>query len=364
MRNPLSVLCVSLLTALPTPQQAEKGRGAPGAVIVAEYVKPDYAAYWFKVLSVERFDKLASRKDPDGLYKRFYKNFLKRSKTLERYHLLEIEVGNTWCRDEKDAASKQAALDRKLKKSLKPGSTYILAWPSTVGVSDGGVVVEKKLGMMDGFDLHVFDYSKEALGDIDKLFPEALKESNANHGRKVVPDKIDPSLIAGTRVLMRCYDPFTLKPEEEKKQLEEALRKAKVKILKNDGNYLLLDCGGKDPERLVKGIPYQEGAIIFKDGIAWKTVVSHDQKKHIDKDCAVMYWGSTSSAFRQMALDIATYTNMQGVVAKVIENKKANAESAGNSTRMELRPAEGSTLLQVFLWAEAEFKDTEQKADR
>ena len=101
---------------------------------------------------------------------------------------------------------------------------------------------------------------------------------------------------------------------------------------------------------------YHAGAIIFRDGSFVKAIAAPDNKK-IPQKHAVLRWGSTAAAQKQMNADIERYSKMPGVVAKKI-NTAEGQFILGNPNKLVLTPSKDKTLLEIFLLAEAQFDHT------
>lgn len=339
----------------PIDQYAERSSGAPGAVIIANYTDDDYASLLFEVTSIERLDKLPAEKRPE-FYEMSFREFRRRSRMPDRYNLLEIEIGKN--HDREGASREQAVLYHTLRDRLKKGSSYILAWPTTEGVTAEGLVLPEKIGGMDGLDLQVFDYNEETLRDIDTLFPKALKEARDSRDKKIIPQKINPDLLSGMKILI-AFDHYQRDPEAKYKQFLATLDIAGLKVLDKYGSdgYFLLECDNKDPDQLMKKISHHEGAMLFKDGAVQKTYSTFDGKRTVGENCAMIIWGGSSAALRQSRIDIATYDNMEGVVSQYVDP----IGGKGGSGCLKLQPAEDTTLLQIFLWSKGKFEYTPEK---
>lgn len=163
--------------------------------------------------------------------------------------------------------------------------------------------------------------------------------------------------LSDTKVLV-AFDPYSGERADRKQRQEafqQALKEAEVQIVTtyHYGNYLLLDCGTKEPAELLKTVPYHAGAIVFRDGELVTAIAAHDKKK-TPKNCAILRWGSTANDVKRMQADIKKYSNMPGVVAEKI-NLRPGEVVFGNPWILKLTPGEGKTLLDIFVLAEAQF---------
>lgn len=168
---------------------------------------------------------------------------------------------------------------------------------------------------------------------------------------------------ADTKVLV-AFDPYSGRRADSKKrraEFDQALKKSKVKIVAKHhyDNYLLLDCGARKPATVLAEVPHHAGAIVFCNGNLVDTIPSHDRKR-TPKKYAILRWGSSANAMKQMKADINKYSSMPGVVAKKV-NLAPGKHVFGNPFILKLTPSEGKTLLEIFLMAEAQFDHVEAK---
>ena len=166
--------------------------------------------------------------------------------------------------------------------------------------------------------------------------------------------------VAGTKLLV-AFDRYSGRSADRKQrqmEFQDSLKQEGVRIEAQYryGTYLLLQCGKEDPNEIIKKVPYHAGAIIFSDGKFVKSIAAHDNKK-IPQKHAVLRWGSTAAAVKQMKVDIEKYSKMPGVVAKKI-NTAEGQFILGNPNKLVLTPSKGKTLLEIFLLAEAQFDHT------
>jgi len=115
---------------------------------------------------------------------------------------------------------------------------------------------------------------------------------------------------------------------------------------------ILVDCGKRDPEEALAGLPHRGGAIVFDDGAYAKGIANADKRfgEGLPARYAFMFWGVFENKLKET--DLARYRSQRGVA---VEFTPPPPSSGGSAGVVKLTPEPGVTLLEVFLLTRAGF---------
>lgn len=140
--------------------------------------------------------------------------------------------------------------------------------------------------------------------------------------------------------------------------IEAALQKSGCRIVERVNRSLYLVDGLQHSRQFLKALPHRQGMLVFEDG-RFRESVPYENHHHPGQllqaePFACVRGVSGAHSLKAMKQDIARFAQMPGVVAEAI-NIETGTKTGGESWILKLTPAEGKTLLEVFLQTRAGF---------